>query len=205
MSAYPPVRSFDEAARLAGEYFMGKSPIHEAAEAIARALAEEGIDFAVAGALALNEHGVLRATEDVDLLITREGLARFKEKWLGRGFVEIRPGGKPVRHTATKVRIDFLISGDFPGDGKPKPVAFPLPAGASEAGGRYPVLSLPNLIELKLAAAMTAPDRPRDYDDVIRLIRARNLPDEFQQRLSEYVRAEYARLWNIAQKPEDEY
>lgn len=202
---YPPVRSFDEAARLAGEYFLGKSPIHQAADAVARILSEEGIDFAVAGALALNEHGVLRATEDVDLLITRDGLARFKERWLGRGFVEVRPGSKPVRHTETKVKIDFLISGDYPGDGKPKPVAFPVPSEASETTERYRVISLPTLVELKLASAMTAPDRPQDWADVIRLIRTRKLPLEFRLHLHEYVRAEYDRLWHIAQKPEDEY
>ncbi len=78
--------------------------------------------------------GYQRLTVDVDVLIRRDDLARFKEQWLGRGYVEVRPGGKAVRDTANNVRIDFLLAGDFPGDGKPKPVAFPEPAMAVASG-----------------------------------------------------------------------
>lgn len=203
--SYPPVRSIDEAARMLDQYFMGESPVHKTADAIARILDEEGIEFAIAGALALNAHGVMRATEDVDILITREGLARFKERWLGRGYIEVRPGGKPVRDTETKVKIDFLIAGDFPGDGRPKPVAFPKPSEVSEAGERYRVVSLVRFIELKLASGMTNPNRMQDLADVLRVIRARGLPLDFREQLDDYVRAKYAELWQLAQTPEDEY
>jgi hypothetical protein len=205
MSDYPPVRSFDEAAAQVGEYFMGRSPVHQAAEAIARILTEEGVDFAIAGALALNEHGVLRATEDVDILITRDGLARFKEKWLGRGYVELRAGGRSIRDAAHQVRIDFLISGDFPGDGKPKPVAFPEPRAAAVTGDRFPVLALERFVELKLASGMTAPHRLQDLADVVRLVRARTLPSGFVDSLDPWVREKYAELWRAAQAPEDDY
>ena len=40
-----------------GAYFMKRSPIHEAARRISTTLAEMGIPFAVAGALAANVHG----------------------------------------------------------------------------------------------------------------------------------------------------
>lgn len=190
---------------MAGEYFMGKSPVHRAADAIARILTEEGIEFAIAGALALNEHGVLRATEDVDVLVTREGLQRFKERWLGRGYLEVRRGGKPVRDTDANVKIDFLITGDFPGDGKPKPVSFPQPSAAATRTGRYPVLTLPRFVELKLASAMTAPHRPRDLDDVIRLIRARALQPEFRDELHPYVHEKFDEAWRFSQVSDDDY
>jgi hypothetical protein len=70
----------------------------------------------------------VRLTEDVNILLRAEDLARFKQQWLGRGYVEIAPGRKAVRDTRNNVRIDFLITGDYPGDGKPKPVIFPDPA-----------------------------------------------------------------------------
>jgi hypothetical protein len=44
---------------------------------------------------------------------------------------------------------EFLVTGEFPGDGKPKPVAFPDPSTCStQIGGVY-YLRLPTLLELK--------------------------------------------------------
>src|SRR5207244_1783377 len=109
-------------------------------------------DYAIAGALALGEHGYRRLTTDVDVLISKEGLGRFKDEWLGRGYVNVRPGGKAVRDAINGVKIDFLIAGDFPGDGLPKPVCFPDPGTVAVHGERYRVVALPVLIELKLAS-----------------------------------------------------
>lgn len=85
---------FEAALDRMGAYFMGSSPVQEAATQIARLLSEMKIDYAIAGALCLAAHGVVRATEDVDVLIAREGLERFKQAWLGRGYVNVHPGGK---------------------------------------------------------------------------------------------------------------
>ncbi len=205
MTDYPLAYPVEEVLARASEFHEGRGAVHRTAEALAKTLREDGIAFAIAGALALGAHGVRRDTEDVDVLITRDGLARFKEKWLGRGYVELRPGGKPVRDTQTKVKIDFLLTGEFPGDGRPKPVAFPDPTAASVSGGLYDVLSLPKFVELKLASGMTAKDRPRDLDDVIRLIRVRKLPRELEDELDAYVRPKFVELWGIAQAPEAEY
>ena len=38
--------------------------------------------------MALGLYGNIRLTVGVDLLITAEGLARFKAAWLGRGYSE---------------------------------------------------------------------------------------------------------------------
>lgn len=184
---------------------MGAGGIHDAAEAIGRALTELNIDYAIAGAIALGEHGFQRLTVDVDVLIRREDLARFKARWLGRGYVDVRPGGKAVRDTTNNVRIDFLIVGDYPGDGLPKPVAFPEPAQASVQGLKYRVLTLPHLIELKLASGITAPHRLHDLADVLRLTRHASLPRDFALRLDPYVRAKYDELWVLAQHPDDDY
>ena len=60
-----------------------------AAAAIAERLTQAGIDYAIAGAIALGEHGFKRLTVDVDVLIRREGLDRFTAEWLGRGYVSL--------------------------------------------------------------------------------------------------------------------
>lgn len=184
---------------------MGTGRLHEAAAAIGARLADSGTDYAIAGALALGEHGFKRLTVDVDVLITREGLARFKQEWLGRGYLEVRPGGKAVRDTVNNVKIDFLLTGDYPGDGKPKPVAFPDPSTAAIEGAKYRVVSLPRLVELKLASGMTAPHRLQDLADVLRLIREAGLPRDLARELDPYVREKFDELWTLAQHPEDDY
>ncbi len=184
---------------------MGEGGIHDAAAAIGRRLADAGIDYAIAGAIALGEHGFKRLTTDVDVLIRREDLARFKAQWLGRGYVELRPGGKAVRDTTNNIKIDFLLTGDFPGDGKPKPVAFPEPSAAATRGAKYRVVSLPRLVEMKLASGMTAPHRLHDLADVLRLIREAGLVRGFASEIDPYVRPKFDELWVLAQHPEDDY
>jgi hypothetical protein len=188
-----------------GAYFVDSSPLQTAAGEIARRLTDLGIDYAIAGALCLAAHGVVRATEDVVVLITREGLTRFKEAWLGRGYVDLRPGGKAVRDTVNGVKIDFLIAGDFPGDGKPKPISFPDPVSAAEDAGRFRVVSLPRFVELKLASGMTTPHRLQDLADVLRLITVAPLPRSLSDSLHPYVRTKYEELWQDAQHPEEDY
>lgn len=197
-------RRVDAVLSLVGTHFMNKSPVHLAAEAIARRLDEAGIDYAIAGALSLGVHGFVRATEAVDIDITRAGLETFKERWLGRGYMNVRAGGRSVRDTVHDVKIDFLIAGDFPGDGKPKPVSIPEPTMASVRGEKYRVIALPVLVELKLASGMTAPHRMQDLTDVMRLIHVARLPADFAEQIDPYVRDKFAELWAIAQHPDDD-
>jgi hypothetical protein len=118
----------------------------------------------------------------------------------------VQPAGTStkLRDTATGVRIEFLITGGFPGDGKPKPVAFPDPAAvAVEIDGiRY--VGLPTLVELKLASG-TAAHRLKDLGDVQELIRALALPRTFAAHLNPYVRAKFYELWDgLAAGPVEE-
>lgn len=196
---------FEAALERMGSYFMDSSPLQKAAADIAHRLSEMGIDYAIAGALCLAAHGVVRATEDVDVLITREGLERFKQSWLGRGYVDLRPGGKAMRDTVHGVKIDFLIAGDYPGDGKPKPVSFPAPEAAGADAGRFRVVSLPHFLEIKLASGMTAPHRLQDLADVLKLIAVAKLPCDLGEALDPYVRPKYLELWATAQHPEEDY
>jgi hypothetical protein len=80
-------------------------------------------------------------------------------------------------------------------------VVFPDPSVAEASPDGYPVLPLRTLLELKLASAMTAPHRPRDYDDVIQLIRINRLPAEFA--IDPYVAGKYREMWANAQVRDD--
>ncbi len=112
---------------------------------------------------------------------------------------------KAERFFTGEVPIDVVLSGEYPGDGLPKPVAFPDPADPADAavrGERVALLPLPRLIELKLASGMTAPHRLKDLADVIEVIRILKLPAEMVEELD--VREKYRELWQAAQAVERE-
>jgi hypothetical protein len=193
-----------EIAARVDQFFMGTSAVHDAMRRLTKALQEMQIPFAIAGAMAANAHGHQRTTSDVDILIRREDLRRFKDRYLGLGWVDKFEGSKNFRDTVSNVNIDALIVGEYPGDGLPKPVAFPPPEIVAEPDAEgLPFLSLKALLELKLASGMTAPHRPRDLDDTIQLIRANRLPQEYAAELNPYVAEKFREMWCAAQVQEE--
>ena len=178
-------------------HFQGEDSVFKTLRKIAGKLDSIGVPYAVAGGMALQAHGFRRLTVDVDILVTREGLSVLHAKLDGLGYVPPFSGSKNLRDAEFGVRVEFLIAGQFPGDGNPKPVAFPDPAevGVEIKGVRY--LSLPKLVELKLASGMTGGmHRLKDFADVIALIEALHLSAEFANELNPYVRDKYLELWH---------
>lgn len=191
------VDSYGEALR----YFMGQGNLNRALAHVAADLEEHGIDYMVVGALALFAHGYPRLTEDIDLIFTTEGLDRFHEELIGLGYAPAFPGArKRLRSTKDGVRIDVIAAGEYPGDGKPKPVSFPNPSEASVEIDGIRFATLEKLIELKLASGMTAPDRLKDLADVQEMIKFRHLSREFAEHLNEYVRAKYLELLDAVER-----
>jgi hypothetical protein len=178
-------------------HFENASAVHISLRKIAQRLEALGIPFAVAGGMALFLHGFRRFTEDVDLLVTPESLHLIHERLEGLGYLPPFPGSKQLRDTETGVRIEFLTTGEFPGDGKPKAVAFPDPAAVRVDIDGVPVLSLAILIELKLASGLTNPLRLQDIVDVQRLIQTLNLPADLADQLNPFVQGKYRELWQI--------
>lgn len=197
-------RSLLTAASRADAFFMQTSPIHETLQRLSKTLAAMQIPFAIAGAMAANAHGHRRTTADVDVLLRRADLERFKAAWIGRGWVEKFAGSKGFRDAVNQVPVDVLIAGDYPGDGLPKPIAFPDPAAITmPADQSIPYLDLSTLLELKLASGMTAPHRLQDLADVIQLIRVNRLPLDYGEQLDSYVREKFREMWQAAQVEED--
>jgi hypothetical protein len=193
-----------EGVREAERFFMGEDAVHHALEKLARLLAAARIPYALVGAMALNAYGYRRVTVDVDVLLTRDGLEAFKRAYLGRGYVEKFPGSRGLRDTEHGVDIDVVLAGEYPGDGKPKAVAFPDPATAATEGARVRLLPLSTLVELKLASGMSAPHRLRDLADVLEIIRLLRLPADFAARLDPSVRDKFRELWQAAQHTDAE-
>lgn len=193
-----------ETAKRVDEFMMERSPIHDTMRRLAKTFEEMGIPFAIAGAMAANAHGHRRTTADVGILIRRNDLLKFKEHWIGRGWIDLFDGSKGFKDTLNSVKVDVLIVGDYPGDGKVKPVSFPAPELVLEIHDEgLPFLNLPSLLELKIASGMTAAHRPRDLDDAIQLIRVNGLSRDYSNRLNPFVRERFVELWQAAQISED--
>jgi hypothetical protein len=180
-------------------HFEERSAVHTTLRNLTQALNELGVDYAVAGSMAMFLHGYRRFTEDVDVLVTRDGLAKIHESLEGRGYVKPFAASKNLRDTRTGVKIDFIISGQYPGDGKPGPIAFPIPRDVSKDTGGIRFLDLIPLIELKLASGRAA-HRGRDLDDVQALIQALSLPRDLAARLDPSVRDAYLLKWEHAMR-----
>jgi hypothetical protein len=193
-------RDLDWALQEGSMHFEEQSAVHKTLHRITHRLDELGIPYALVGGMALFFHGYRRFTEDVDLLVTRAGLHEVHRQLEGLGYVPPFTGSKQLRDAETGVRIEFLVTGQYPGDGKPKPVAFPDPAQAPvvEAHG-IRLLALPQLLELKLASGMTDPGRVKDLGDVQELIKFLHLPADFADQLDPYVQAKYQELWDAVQ------
>src|SRR5205085_11764126 len=77
----------DRAMREASMHFEEKSAVHQTLRKIVRRLDELGIPYAVAGAMGMFLHGYRRFTEDLDILVTPEGLAKIHRELEGRGYL----------------------------------------------------------------------------------------------------------------------
>ncbi|MFN0062853.1 MAG: hypothetical protein ACKVPX_10080 [Myxococcaceae bacterium] len=196
--ATPSGAQLQTALENAGRFFMGDADVQRAMRRLVESLEKAEIPYAIVGAMALNAFGYERVTRDVDVLLTREGLGLFRQKYLGRGYVEKFPGSKGLRDTENNVAIDVILAGEFPGDGRPKPVVFPDPAEASKEGTGVALLPIAKLIELKLASGMSAPHRLRDLADVLELIRINRLSEDLAGALDPSVRTKYRELWKAA-------
>jgi predicted nucleotidyltransferase len=186
-----PVAAYQEGLR----FFMGEGILNETLRRVAQDLESRGIDYSVIGAVALNSYGYRRFTEDIDLLLTREGLEKFRKELVGLGYRPAFEGAtKKFRTTEENVAVEIITAGEFPGDGKPKPVVFPNPNENQMEIDGIKTVTLEKLVELKLASGMTAPHRLRDLADVQELIKVKNLRADFAEKLNPFVREKFLEL-----------
>jgi hypothetical protein len=180
-------------------FFQGKDPVHQTMRRLARRLERANISYAVVGGMAVFAHRHRRATNDVNVLLTPEGFAAFREKFVPKNYESVPNRPRRFVDRTSKVSIDILVTGRFPGSGKPGPIAYPDPGVVSETIERVRFLDLPTLVQLKLAAR-----RYQDFADVVHLIRAHDLDETFAERLHPSVRRDYIECLEEKRR-EDEY
>ena len=180
-------------------FFEGRGREHQTLRRLVQRLEKGDIPYAVMGAMAVNAHGADRTTKDVDVLVTQEGLDRFRQRYVGKSYDPV--AGRPRRFVEkrSQISVDFLVTGRFPGSGKPGPIAFPDPEAVSQKIKNANVVTLPQLIQLKLAAR-----RHQDFGDVVLLIRVHNLDESFLDRLHPSVRGDFIECLEEKRR-EDEY
>jgi hypothetical protein len=196
--ALPPV-DFWARVKEIDRFFEGRGREHRTLRRLVEKLEKANIPYAVVGGMAVNAHRYERTTKDVDVLLTREGFDELRRRMVPRSYDPVP--GHPRRFLDRRhgVTFDVVLTGLFPGSGKPGPVAFPDPADVSEVIQNARVVNLSTLIQLKLAAR-----RHRDFGDVVELIRFNNLDEAFQQKLHPSVRRDFIECLEEKRR-DDEY
>jgi hypothetical protein len=162
-------------------------------------LRRAGIPYALAGSFAVNAHGARRLSDDLDVILTPEGLQRFRERFAGSAYEQAPKRSRRFTDRANHVRFEVRMTGHYPGRDGPAPVAFPDPAEASEEIGQIRVVKLVPLIQLKLASG-----RYFDLAEVVSLISAHDLDESLADSLHPALRPAYLECLNEKQR-EDEF
>jgi hypothetical protein len=92
------------------------------------------------------------------------------------------------------VSVEIVTTGEYPGDGLPKPVVFPDPSESVQEIEGVRTITLEKFIELKLASGMTAADRLKDLADVQEIIKIKGLGPEFADKLDASVQEKFREL-----------
>lgn len=197
--AKPATLDFIEDLKRVDQFFQGKDEVHKSMRRLVGRLERAGIPYAVMGGMAVFAHRHERMTKDVDVLLNQAGLDAFQARFVPKQYESVP--GRPRRFVdrVNHVVIDVLVTGRFPGMGKPGPIAFPEPASVAETKKRIQFVNLQALIELKLAAR-----RYKDFGDVVDLIRIHGLDETFLPRIHPTVRQDFIECLEEKRR-EDEY
>jgi hypothetical protein len=151
----------------------------------------------VGGGWAVWRHGYVgRVTQDIDIAVPKDRIDDFLQAASVSGFdVLAQPEDHwpKLRHRETGIDVDVLPEGGRPGTTArpapttPAPTTIPHPKSMGAVRGMLKYISLPSLIELKLAAC-----RLRDEADVVELLRENQDRIEEVRHHLQTVHAQYA-------------
>jgi hypothetical protein len=180
-------------------FFQGKDPVHKSVRRLAKRLDRANIPYVIVGGMAVFAHHYRRSTDDVDVLLTPAGFEAFQQRFVPKYYERLPRRPRRFVDRANQVTLDVLVTGYFPGTGKPGPIAYPDPADVGQSIDNVRILNLVTLVQLKLAAR-----RYQDFADVVNLISANGLDESFAERLHPSVRGDYIECLEEKRR-EDEY
>ena len=158
-----------------------------------RLLSRENIDHAVVGGVAVCLHGYRRNTVDLDLLIRADDSTALRAilqkeglRWMAKGKEFRSPSG---------VAVQCVVAGESEGPGQEAKFPDPGDTHSVTTLEDLPVLSLPQLIQAKLACGLGDMRRThKDFADVVELIAIHRLDGGFARLLHKSVRKEFRQL-----------
>ena len=122
----------------------------------------------------------------VEVLLTREGLEHFRNELVPKFYQPVEGHPRRFEERTSGLFVDCFVKGHFPGRRGPGPIPFPDPAQVSQEIDKVHVITLPQLIQLKLAAR-----RYYDLGDVVFLIRVHNLDESLLPQLHPSVHRDF--------------
>ena len=160
-------------------YFQGESQVFVAYRAVEERLKEAEIRYALAGVLAMFQHGYRRFSTDVEFWIAPGDWPAIEVQFLGNGYLRIG-SSTIIRCERTGVTLIFSLCEKL--------------SDSTEIIDDIPTVTLAALIESKLILGR-APWRLSALSDVQELIRVIDLPAGFAERLDASVQTEYLNKW----------
>ena len=164
-----------------------------------------GCEAVLGGGWAVWRHGFVgRVTQGIDIVLAAGQIEPFLYAAAVAGFdVLPHPTGRwpKLVHKETGIRVDVLPEGERPGtQSKPAPTTLPHPSTLGARGPTLRYITLPALIELKIAAG-----RARDESDVIELLRANPAQASFIRQHLTSVHPDYVAAFDrLAQRAHDQ-
>jgi hypothetical protein len=134
---------------------------------VTAALSQIGARYALIGGLALAPHHVIRATQDIDLLVDAQCAEEVDAKLAELGYRCLHRSADAGNYVRDDERIDLLYAH--------RPIARRLLAAAAELStslGAVRVISTEGLIGFKLQGLVNDPRRTQDLEDIRALLRA---------------------------------
>ena len=134
---------------------------------VTTALREVGAPYALIGGLALAPHHVIRATQDVDLLVDAQKAEAVDAKLAELGYRCLHRSADAGNYLRGDERVDLIYAH--------RPIAQRLLNGAAELStslGKVSVISAEGLIGFKLQGLVNDPHRTQDLEDIRALLKA---------------------------------
>lgn len=133
---------------------------------LVEALTNAGIPFALIGGLALAAYKVIRATQDIDILVDFDESERLDTLLRTRGYACLHGSDDAANYQREDERVDVLYAR--------RPIARQLletATGQQTVFGTLRIVSAEGLIGFKLQAMSNDPRRTQDLEDIRALLR----------------------------------
>ncbi len=140
------------------------------------ALQEAGLRYLLIGGVAVNIHGYLRATRDLDLMLLVEDADVAHDLFARLGYETLDRKLDIASYVRGTQRLDVIYA--------QRPISRGLldrPKKAEFSGLEVPVVSLEGLLGLKIQAFSDDPRRIRDFEDMMALIKTRRDDLDFDE------------------------